>query len=109
MKSNDIERTLEEILKIDIEASKKENEKSFLKKKYNEEISLKRREIEREYFKEARKKVKIEKEKITLEKNDVVDTINENTEKEVKRLEFLLNNNIEEIKSKIFTKILDNI
>jgi len=109
MKSNDIERTLEEILKIDIEASKKRNEKSVLKKKYNEEISLKKREIEREYFKEARKKVKVEKEKIAQEMNDIVNSINRNTEKEVERLEFLLNNNIDEIKSKIFTKILDNI
>jgi len=50
MKSSDIERTLEEILKIDIEASKKESEKSILKEKYNEEISIKKREIEREYF-----------------------------------------------------------
>ena len=109
MKSSDIERTLEEILKIDIEASKKESEKFILKEKYNEEISIKKREIEREYFKEARKKVKIEKGKIVREMNDIVNSINRNTEKEVERLEFLLDNNIDEITSKIFTKILNNI
>lgn len=109
MKSNTIEKTLEEILKIDSEAIIKENEKQTLKKKISKELLDERRKVERKYLKEARKSVKIEKENILNEMNKTIANINENSEKEIERLKYLLDNNIDEITGKIFDKILKNI
>ena len=109
MESKTIEKTLEEIIKIDSEAIVKENEKQTLKKKINQELLDEKRKVERKYLKEARKNVKIEKENILNEMNETIANINKNTEKEIERLKYLLDNNIDEITGRIFDKILKNI
>ena len=109
MKSKAIEETLEAILRIDIEAALKEKEKQTLTKKFNQELLDEKREVEREHFREARKNAKIKRESIINEMNETVANINISTEKEVERLKYLLENNIDEITGKIFNKILKNI
>lgn len=109
MKTAKIEETLKNILEIDYEGKRKEKSKEDLHEKHEKRLSKKKREIEREYMKAAREEAKNKREKIydELEKN--IATIHSHTTDEIQRLNFILENNIENITDKIFEKILKNI
>ncbi len=109
MKTAKIEGTLKKILEIDCQGKSKEKEKERLHDLYQEKLAQKKRVIEREYMKEARLTTKKRKEEINRELKREVATINSNTNAEVQRLNFLLENNIEIMTDKIFNKILENI
>jgi len=109
MKTAKIEGTLKKILEIDGQGKSKENDKEKLHDLYEEKLTQKKREIEREYMKEARLTTKKRREEISSELEREVATINSNTNNEVQRLNFLLENNIEVMTNKIFNKILENI
>ena len=109
MKTAKIEATLKNILEIDNQGKTKEEEKKKLRKRHKEKLTQKKREIEREYMKEARLNTKKKREDIYNELEQAVAMINSNTSNEIQRLNFLLENNIDVITDKIFKKILEKI
>lgn len=109
MKTVKIEETLKNILEIDNQCKNQEKEKEKLRVTYQEKLINEKRKIERKYMKEARGIAKEKRDEVyeTFEKE--VATIDHETKAEVQRLNFLLENNIDEITDKIFKKILKNI
>jgi hypothetical protein len=109
MKTAKIEETLKGILEIDQEGKKKTEAKDALYEEHEKRLTKRKRKIEREYMKEARLETKEAREKIYNELEKEVATIHSNTNNEIQRLNFILQNNIESITHKIFEKILKNI
>lgn len=109
MKTAKIEKTLKSIIEIDNQGKSKAADKEELHNIHKEKLTRKKREIEREYMKEARLETKKKREKIYNELEREVSTINSNTNNEIQRLNFLLENNIDIITNKIFNKILKKI
>ncbi|HKL43013.1 MAG TPA: hypothetical protein VJ962_10585 [Clostridia bacterium] len=109
MKTAKIEETLKSILEIDQNGKEKTEAKEALYDKQEKRLAKKKREIEREYMKEARLETKEKREKIYTELEREVATIHSNTNIEIQRLNFILENNIDSITHKIFRKILKNI
>jgi hypothetical protein len=109
MKTAKIEETLKNILEIDYAGRQKAKSKEDLHEMHEERLTKKKREIEREYMKAARQETKNKREKIYDELEDNIATIHSNTNNEIQRLNFILENNIKGITDKIFEKILKNI
>jgi hypothetical protein len=109
MRTAKIDETLKNILEIDRLGEEKQVEKEALHDKYDAELTQKKRSIEREYMKTARLKTKEKREKIYNALEREVATIHSQTNVEIQRLNFILENNIESITGEIFNKILKNI
>ena len=109
MKTAKIEETLKNILKIDNQCKDQEKEKEKLTEIYKEKLNQEKRKIERKYMKEARKIAKSKKDKIFRKLEEELVSVDHETKAEVQRLNFLLENNIDEMTDKIFKKILKNI
>lgn len=109
MKTAKIEKTLKNILEIDREGKRKTTTKDALYDKHEKRLTKKKREIEREYMKAARLETKNKREKIYDDLEKKIATIHSNTNDEIQRLNFILENNIDSITDKIFKKILKNI
>lgn len=109
MKTAKIEETLKSILEIDHEGKEKTDAKEALYDKHEKRLTQKKKEIERKYMKAARLKTKRKREKIYNDLEREVATIHSDTNNEIQRLNFILENNIDSITHKIFEKILKNI
>lgn len=109
MKTNKIDKTLKNILKIDNQCKNKEKEKNTLNEIYQKKLVNEKRRIDREYMKEARSIARKQREKIYKDLDEEVAAIENKTKSEVEHLNFILENNINDITEKIFNKILENI
>lgn len=109
MKTKKIEQTLEEIMTIESKAHALEDKKKELQDNYNKKLGKEKIAIERRYLKEARQKAKEMRDEILRSGHEMTETIEAESNEKVNKLEYLLNNNIEEITQKIFNQIISQL
>lgn len=109
LKKDEIEKNIEEIIRIDRKAKALEEQKLTYQKNAKNELQAKKMEIERELMREARFEAKEQRDRIYNETKSIKYKINKKTDKQCTRLKYVLENNIDEMTEKIFKKIINNL
>ena len=108
MNSVNIENMLKEIMRIDIEATVLEEKMVVLKSEKDKELRKILKSMEFKEMKTTRKIAKKKYDEIIKDTKEIEDKIYSDGNKEIEKLEFLLNDKSSYISKKVFLKLFEN-